>query len=982
MREFQVRRKSRELYGFDSHLFSLDGNVIFLDQKEARHFTHLFNLKSKTKVRPGQVYLLGLIDEILHYVCSVYAKENEPNVFFELLSFLKERLGESELRLLLEFFLEEFPPPSVYSGKERLHEYAERFGGAENLSAKVLEEILLLWLANMNPAFGFLKEVFDDESLRRETAYLRAVSEMRVFFRTKKPFGPKMQSLFDMLRSPAEEEPNSLEGQLRYILENWGYLLGHLKIRIKGGLDSAKEEEVFFVPHSGLFEISRFDAEKPEIPSREEKDWMRELVLIAKQTYVWMNQLSKIYKRPVGRLDEIPEEELVRLRDLGITGIWLIGVWKRSPASKRIKNLSGNLDAIASAYSIYDYEISEDLGGEEALLRLKEKAERYGIKLGCDMVPNHFGIYSRWMIEKPEWLIFREDNPYPWYTFSGENLSLNEDIEIYLEDHYYDRTDAAVVCKRVDRRTNRTIYVYHGNDGTGMPWNDTVQINYLIPEAREEMIKTILRIAREFPIIRFDAAMTLTKMHYQRLWFPEPGHGGAIPTRSEFGMSKEEFDMRMPKEFWKEVVEEVERECKDTLLIAEAFWLLENYFIRHLGMHRVYNSAFMIMLRDERNKEFRGMIKDILLTDPEILGRLLNFMNNPDERTAYDQFGDGEKYFGVCTVMCSLPGLPMFGHGQIENFKEKYGMEFARPYLDEKPDENFIERHRREISPLLKNRRLFSRTENFHLFDFHLKEGAIDEDVYVLFNSSDSQFALILFNNSAKRTKGFVDKSCKRLDQRSRKTVERKLADLLKVKREKGNFTLLRDIQRGREVVYENEELLDFGLEILLEPYDHFVFFEAETVKEGSFRVWKFISQKSKDLQLSSLKAYYEIIHNLIDLLDEDELKTIYLRREGKEKELIEKKMESFREILKMLFKTKGEPKLGREELTSQENSLFELLSSHFKGDVELFSDFRSMVIQRVLSSFQIFSLSENEESLFVSAMEEFSGTKTHMVKN
>jgi hypothetical protein len=46
---------------------------------------------------------------------------------------------------------------------------------------------------------------------------------------------------------------------------------------------------------------------------------------------------------------------------------------------------------------------------------------------------------------------------------------------------------------------------------------------------REAVIQTILHVARMFPIIRFDAAMTLAKRHYQRLWFPEPGSGGASP---------------------------------------------------------------------------------------------------------------------------------------------------------------------------------------------------------------------------------------------------------------------------------------------------------------------------------------------------------------------------------------------------------------------------------------------------------------------
>ncbi len=96
--------------------------------------------------------------------------------------------------------------------------------------------------------------------------------------------------------------------------------------------------------------------------------------------------------------------------------------------------------------------------------------------------------------------------------------------------------------------------------------------------------------------------------------------------------------------------------------------MLEGYFVRTLGMHRVYNSAFMHMLRDEKNAEYRAVIRETIDFDPEILKRYVNFMNNPDERTAIEQFGDGDKYFGVATMLATLPGLPMFGHGQIEGF--------------------------------------------------------------------------------------------------------------------------------------------------------------------------------------------------------------------------------------------------------------------------------------------------------------------------
>ena len=187
-------------------------------------------------------------------------------------------------------------------------------------------------------------------------------------------------------------------------------------------------------------------------------------------------------------------------------------------------------------------------------------------------------------------------------------------------------------------------------------------------------------------------------------------------------MTRAEFDAAIPKEFWREVVDRVAAEVPDTLLLAEAFWLLEGYFVRTLGMHRVYNSAFMHMLRDEDNAKYRMAIKNTLEFDPQILKRYVNFMNNPDEKTAIEQFGNGDKYFGVATVLSTLPGLPMFGHGQVEGFREKYGMEFRKPKWDETPDEGLIAGHDWKIFPILHRRYLFADVEKFFLYDLYHAE--------------------------------------------------------------------------------------------------------------------------------------------------------------------------------------------------------------------------------------------------------------------
>ncbi len=120
--------------------------------------------------------------------------------------------------------------------------------------------------------------------------------------------------------------------------------------------------------------------------------------------------------------------------------------------------------------------------------------------------PNHMGIDSDWVIHHPDWFVSLDCSPFPSYSFSGVDLCEDERVGVYLEDHYYDHTDAAVVFQRRDHWTGDTRYIYHGNDGTQMPWNDTAQLNYLNPEVREAVIQTIPCRGSTLSIIRFDAA--------------------------------------------------------------------------------------------------------------------------------------------------------------------------------------------------------------------------------------------------------------------------------------------------------------------------------------------------------------------------------------------------------------------------------------------------------------------------------------------
>ncbi|MCL5266920.1 MAG: alpha-amylase family glycosyl hydrolase [Bacteroidetes bacterium] len=875
--EFHISRKSREMYSFDEVFFSLTGDVIFMNFRAAQQFASRLNAERTKRfdtaqeasretgkqISPSEINAMGIFHEVLHFVIDSYVAEINPDAFSKLEARLKGEVGERDVDFCLEQFVESFPPNSVYRMEESPAEFLKGASGGLSRRQVVIKEIVLLWLENRNPSFNSISELVDDSPLKASSSYEMIMSNVEAFFETQPGYGPTDAPLIKMLLAPIEAFPDSITEQLQFIARHWGPILAKSPYmrKLLGAIDFIKEEGKYFLM------LAQAQAEKSKIPGvvqagffgfgekesapiprfagmeheREnfsaDLNWMPNLVLIAKNIFVWLDQLSRKYSREITRLDQIPDEELVNLSQRGFSGLWLIGIWIRSNASKRIKHLNGNIDAIASAYSLDAYEIAPELGGEEGYKNLKERAINFGIRLASDMVPNHMGIDSSWVIEHPDWFLQSKYSPFPNYSFTGPDLSSDDRVGIFIEDGYWSKRDAAVVFKRLDRWTSEARYIYHGNDGTHMPWNDTAQLDFTKPEVREAVIRTILHAARMFPIIRFDAAMVLSKKHYQRLWFPEPGTGGAIPSRSNFSMTREQFDGVMPNEFWREVVDRAQKEAPDTLLLAEAFWLMEGYFVRTLGMHRVYNSAFMNMLKKEENANYRQVMKNVLEYNPQILKRFVNFLNNPDEETAIAQFGKDDKYFGVCAMMATMPGTPMFGHGQVEGFTEKYGMEFKRAYREEVPDEWLVARHEREIFPLLKRRHLFSEMDNFRLYDFSTAGGSVNEDVFAYSNGIGAERVLFVYNNRYSHASGWIRMTVGFRDE-SGTLARHTLADGLGVKGGKEDYYFFRDVISGLEYIRPASGLKKEGLYIELGAYKYGAFVDFRELHSSQERPW------------------------------------------------------------------------------------------------------------------------------------------------
>jgi len=871
---FHVTKDSRIKYKIEENLFSIKGNLVISDFRSARLLSEKINAvrrdegKFELQVTAGQINALGLLHEIFHLLIRKYEEDNNKGVFKNGIDYLKTNLTEEELDKTLLKFVEEFPPLPVYQNKIKAIEYLN--GKTENKDNReiLLEELIILNLENINPATHQLKELYTDEKLTKETKYKEIIEHTELFFESEPKIGGF--NLLSFLRKPIIQSPYNLEEQLDFIRSNWNVFIDDAILnKILSGKDLIHEDYKLFVQHGGgekgtppvpsyEFDHKYFESLKSKLKegkklSPEEFeyyqlevnrftvdiDWMPRVVMIAKNAFVWLNQLSKKYGREIKTLDQVPDSELDTLARWNFTALWLIGIWERSSASRKIKQMMGNPEAASSAYSLYDYVIANELGGESAFENLKTRAWQRGIRLSSDMVPNHTGIYSKWVTEKPEYFIQNKVPPYPNYKFTGINLSDDDRVEVRVEDQYYSKTDAAVVFERLDKFTGDRTYIYHGNDGTNMPWNDTAQLDLMKAEVRESLIQTIMHVARKTPIIRFDAAMTLAKKHYQRLWFPIPGSGGAIPSRSDYAMTRSQFDAIMPEEFWREVVDRINAEMPNTLLLAEAFWLMEGYFVRTLGMHRVYNSAFMHMYMKEENEKYKLLIKNTLAFNPEILKRYVNFMSNPDEETAINQFGKGDKYFGVATMLITLPGLPMFAHGQVEGLSEKYGMEYKRAYYSEFTDENLVIRHEKELFPLTKKRYLFSQVDNFELYDFIDPHGICNENVFAFTNRSGNEVSLVIYNNSYSEAIGTINSSCERAYGEEGRTSTTTIDKSLGINSGYGFYYIFKDYIQQLEFIVSGSQLSSAGFSFHLMGYQRKVLLDFREVYDvdGRYKV-------------------------------------------------------------------------------------------------------------------------------------------------
>ena len=280
---------------------------------------------------------------------------------------------------------------------------------------------------------------------------------------------------------------------------------------------------------------------------------------------------------------------LPRLRDMGIDVLWLMPI---TPIS--VEKRQGTYGSYYAASSYTD--IDPAYGNTDDFKELIRSAHSFGMKVIIDWVANHTGYDHQWTLKYPQW--YRKDDK--------------------------------------------------GNFTELYGWVDVIDLNYDIPEMREEMLRSMKYWISEYDIDGFRCDMART----------------------------------VPLDFWVEA----RAQCD---ALKPLFWLAECEILE-------YHEAFDLTYGWEALRAFDKYMKkepELKLSDviPSLQAyarypagsRKLLFTSNHDENTywgtEYEKYGPAA--LAMAIFCCTWPGIPLIYSGQEKPNKKRLAF-FEKDFID------------------------------------------------------------------------------------------------------------------------------------------------------------------------------------------------------------------------------------------------------------------------------------------------------------
>ena len=351
--------------------------------------------------------------------------------------------------------------------------------------------------------------------------------------------------------------------------------------------------------------------------------------------YAFVKRLSKQYQKRLS-LMTIPPKEWKSITSSGFDYLWLMGVWKRSPAAHRCalevpEWRYGYTEALpdwnegdiaGSPYAVYDYTMDSFIGEDGNILEFKAYLNKLGVKLILDFVPNHFAL------DHPG----TRTNPEAFIQGTAEDFKKYPDL--FFEAH-------------------KNQFFAHGRDPYFPAWPDTVQVNYFSDSFRDRTMRLLCQLSQIADGIRCDMAMLGLSRVFQNTW-------GSF------------LKEKMPeKEYWLEVITAVKKKNPEFIFIAEAYWDLE-WELQQLGFDYTYDKRLYDRLLHASPQD----VATHLRADISYQRKSVRFIENHDETRAVTAFGK-ERSYAAAVVVNTVPGLSMCHDGQQEGRRIKLPVQMA-----------------------------------------------------------------------------------------------------------------------------------------------------------------------------------------------------------------------------------------------------------------------------------------------------------------
>jgi len=350
-------------------------------------------------------------------------------------------------------------------------------------------------------------------------------------------------------------------------------------------------------------------------------------------TRVLMQKLATELGRPV-TLDDVPDEDLDRIAQLGFDWVWFLGVWQTGAAGRKVSRENERWlaefrellpdftldDVCGSCFAIVKYEAHTSFGGNDALDRLRDRIHVRGMKLLLDFVPNHTALDHEWVTLHPEFYVH------------GSEEDLQREPQNYI---------------RLGSDDTSPIFAF-GRDPYFDGWPDTVQLNYAEPSLQDAMIGELKNIAQHCDGVRCDMAMLILPDVFERTWG------------------------RRPESFWPRAIENVRDNHSDFLFMAEVYWDLE-WTLQQQGFNYTYDKR----LYDRLLEGHARPVRDHFRADFDFQFKSARFLENHDEPRAAAAFPpEQHRAAAVLTFLC--PGLRFFHDGQFEGKKKRIPVHLGR----------------------------------------------------------------------------------------------------------------------------------------------------------------------------------------------------------------------------------------------------------------------------------------------------------------